>query len=765
MVRRSARIETKLTPKLWSREEDDDDYERPELRTPEYSQRENIHRSPFGPRIEDKLRILGLRSTRRADLEQTDRSRFFSRLKHLSGDLEASRRKEEERRIDSDVELRSLEVLDEDNDGPVFYSFGDLASREDEYGYLNGENASDDDSTVSPEEEHFEGSPSPVQQQVSPPGSNQRGPAAYHVIKSLYAGDGYEGGHHSAKLTAVLSDRAVISQSMFRWIHFARSSMDIDDFSAQVALIPGLSSAETAGLRSMIASIKRDNVLKVQVSDGNLAKSVKGLTPSPARPSLFRDKTLGEYFINLEHQILHKTSLGDGSAYRATEAMERSAVHKLLESERQRLYETYSPKQQRDFNRRVALFLLADAVFNFFFPQDMLGITTSGKFWGAVARLVMPESSETPEANATLSDSKKSNVAEVPRPSWRSNLDLLESFLGALREDIFAFTEIFASIEEPDREYIKTPPTLTNAWVHIILALATFPHNQERSLQLADRARSEVNDGMGEIIAARSEPLDVCNLVMLPSDMVALMCLKLTDNPTPNMPHIFSVYGSYLRMIESEIDTAPDRKIEIKLRLLRQELGAIRSVVVVTANDVHFIATKRSEPTSWFSVRLPADGTMESMAEGILGPDRYGNPNPCGFSYILLRDCLSELRAMVYELSRTTEAVERLSTVNRERIGETKDRQERAIYAFTMVTVVFLPLSAVASIFGMNSSDIRDMELGQWAYWATALPVTAAVMVLGLLVTGDLEVAHRWFEQRISRPRGKVTWETDSGEK
>ncbi|KAL2178341.1 uncharacterized protein P884DRAFT_323456 [Thermothelomyces heterothallicus CBS 202.75] len=512
-----------------------------------------------------------------------------------------------------------------------------------------------------------------------------------------------------------------------------------------------------------------------------LAKSVKGLTPSPARPSLSGDKTLGEYFINLEHQILHKTSLGDGSAYRATEAMERSAVHKLLESERQRLYETYSPKQQRDFNRRVTLFLSADAVFNFFFPQDMLGITTSEKFWGAVARLVMPEISETPEANATLSDSKKSNVAEVPRPSWRSNLDLLESFLGALREDIFSFTEIFATIEEPDREYIKTPSTLTNAWVHIILALATFPHNQERSLQLADRARSEVNNGMGEIIAARSEPLDVRNLVILPSDMLALMCLKLTDNPTPNMPHIFSVYGSYLRMIESEIDTAPDRKIEIKLRLLRQELGAIRSVVetqeyllerflrtrdnMVMSNDVHSIATKRAEPTSWFSVRLPPDGTMESMAEGILGPDRYGNPNPCGFSYILLRDCLSELRAMVYELSRTTEAVERLSTVNRERIGETKDRQERAIYAFTMVTVVFLPLSAVASIFGMNSSDIRDMELGQWAYWATALPVTAAVMVLGLLVTGDLEVAHRWFEQRISRPRGRVTWETDSGEK
>lgn len=130
-------------------------------------------------------------------------------------------------------------------------------------------------------------------------------------------------------------------------------------------------------------------------------------------------------------------------------------------------------------------------------------------------------------------------------------MDLLDSFLGALRDDILAFSEIFASIEEPDRQYIKTPSALTNAWGHLILSLATFPYNQERSLHLADRARSEVNIGMSEIIAARSDPLEVRNLVVLPSDLVALMFLKLTDNPIPNMPDIFSVYGSYLRMIVS----------------------------------------------------------------------------------------------------------------------------------------------------------------------------------------------------------------------
>lgn len=81
---------------------------------------------------------------------------------------------------------------------------------------------------------------------------------------------------------------------------------------------------------------------------------------------------------------------------------------------------------------------------------------------------------------------------------------------------------------------------------------------------------------------------------------------------------------------------------------------------------------------------------------------------------------------------------------NRNKLNHTKDRQENAIYAFTIVTAIFLPLSAVASIFGMNSSDVRDMSLGQWAYWVTAVPVTLMVLLLGLWFTGELGVLLRW---------------------
>jgi hypothetical protein len=87
---------------------------------------------------------------------------------------------------------------------------------------------------------------------------------------------------------------------------------------------------------------------------------------------------------------------------------------------------------------------------------------------------------------------------------------------------------------------------------------------------------------------------------------------------------------------------------------------------------------------------------------------------------------------------------------NRDKVDMTKFQQEKAIYAFTIVTIIFLPLSAVSSIFGMNTADIRNMDQGQWLYWATAVPVTIMVIFLGLLWTGELQNILAWVVRGIS---------------
>jgi Mg2+ and Co2+ transporter CorA len=45
-----------------------------------------------------------------------------------------------------------------------------------------------------------------------------------------------------------------------------------------------------------------------------------------------------------------------------------------------------------------------------------------------------------------------------------------------------------------------------------------------------------------------------------------------------------------------------------------------------------------------------------------------------------------------------------------------KDKQEAAIYVFTTITIIFLPISTVAGIFGMNTQDMRNLESSQWLF-------------------------------------------------
>jgi hypothetical protein len=67
-----------------------------------------------------------------------------------------------------------------------------------------------------------------------------------------------------------------------------------------------------------------------------------------------------------------------------------------------------------------------------------------------------------------------------------------------------------------------------------------------------------------------------------------------------------------------------------------------------------------------------------------------------------------------------------------------KDRQEAAIYTFTIVTVVFLPLTFVTGVLGMNTNDIRNMKKNQWVYWISAVPLTVIVIAMSLYIAGEL---------------------------
>lgn len=71
--------------------------------------------------------------------------------------------------------------------------------------------------------------------------------------------------------------------------------------------------------------------------------------------------------------------------------------------------------------------------------------------------------------------------------------------------------------------------------------------------------------------------------------------------------------------------------------------------------------------------------------------------------------------------------------------------QGKAVMVFTIVTVIFLPLSFVSSYFSMNTAG-QD----QWVFWAVALSVTFSTVVVALLVAfRGQRWKRRWNEKHL----------------
>ncbi|MCJ1397255.1 hypothetical protein MMC11_000447 [Xylographa trunciseda] len=123
-----------------------------------------------------------------------------------------------------------------------------------------------------------------------------------------------------------------------------------------------------------------------------------------------------------------------------------------------------------------------------------------------------------------------------------------------------------------------------------------------------------------------------------------------------------------------------------------------------------------------------------------------------------LQERARESQALLFQLS-NIETARHQSQLARKMAQETTlqvalarkaERQNKAILIFTIITVVFLPLSFFTSYFGMNTSDVREMDGGQGLFWAVAGPLSFAVIALAMIFAFRDELEHLF---RGSTPR------------
>jgi Mg2+ and Co2+ transporter CorA len=81
-----------------------------------------------------------------------------------------------------------------------------------------------------------------------------------------------------------------------------------------------------------------------------------------------------------------------------------------------------------------------------------------------------------------------------------------------------------------------------------------------------------------------------------------------------------------------------------------------------------------------------------------------------------------------------------------------EENSGHAIMIFTVVATIFLPLSWATSYLGMNTTDIRSLEQGQWLFWTIAGPVATLVIGIALMIALKGEEIREYLIQR-KRPQ------------
>ena len=167
--------------------------------------------------------------------------------------------------------------------------------------------------------------------------------------------------------------------------------------------------------------------------------------------------------------------------------------------------------------------------------------------------------------------------------------------------------------------------------------------------------------------------------------------------------HLTEVYSEYTTKIHQMVRDQASVTVYDDIKLLREEVDIIKSTLKQQDETLRDFRSTVSFTNGVTSLSLSIiDRMLESIEQRI--------------------DDFNELQGQA-ETARFLAA---------QSISLKAESNNKAIVVFTVVTIIFLPLSFVTSYLGMNTSDLRTMQSTQTLFWAIGAPV--AFVVLGAAV-------------------------------
>lgn len=216
-------------------------------------------------------------------------------------------------------------------------------------------------------------------------------------------------------------------------------------------------------------------------------------------------------------------------------------------------------------------------------------------------------------------------------------------------------------------------------------------------------------------------------------------------------------FAGYLGHLQYRLHRSPSTRLVMDLLQVQEELNIIIQIIQQQLDVITDLQTARSQ-------RHP-NGPNQSSRQSRVNP--YGRPSAMHtlshpfratfrqYSTSTLGDPLAQLEENLRrEFADFCDLRENANNLLNRTIQLVNIRLEdhgKAIIVFTIVTVIFLPLSFVSSFFGMNVSDIRDMDRNQSIFWITSMSLTAGVVGLATFLAfygGDItDMIFTWRER------------------
>ncbi|KAJ4295018.1 hypothetical protein N0V90_007026 [Kalmusia sp. IMI 367209] len=199
-----------------------------------------------------------------------------------------------------------------------------------------------------------------------------------------------------------------------------------------------------------------------------------------------------------------------------------------------------------------------------------------------------------------------------------------------------------------------------------------------------------------------------------PESISSWLMRRLIVKPLEKSMTVGDMYREYLTTLQFQVNHRPGKRLLRSINLLQEELTILAQV-----NDWQTQLVQNY-------IRVLDDSTypVDIPSRRALFP----------FEKLLLNSCLENLALTREEYEDQIRRCGPLSDTTKQSAEINEEDHGKAILVFTVVTVIFLPLSFVTSYLGMNTSDIRDMDNKQSLFWEIALPLTVSVMAIMMAI-------------------------------